>query len=107
MATDDETLATYLAEVVLFRPYDLADEQRLARLAAQGDRESRDRLVETYLDRVARIAQELAPSSMRPLDAIQEANIVVVRAIAEGLCAPDLEPELRTRVAAAFERFAQ
>ena len=102
--TDDDALATYLAEVSRFKPFELADEQRLARWAGEGDTESRDRLVQTYLERAARLARELAPPSMPTLDAIQEANIVLVRAIEEGLSAPALEPELRTRIAAALGR---
>lgn len=81
--SDDEALAGYLAEVrsapILTRQREL----ELRRTARAGDAAARTALIEGYLELAAMLALRLAPEWMRPLDAIQEANVVLVRMMEE------------------------
>lgn len=79
MGADDETLAKYLAEVrgppLLFA----VDEPNLLTASRSGDETARTRLLEGHLEVAALLALRLVPKWMRPIDAIQEGNIVLGR----------------------------
>ena len=83
------------------------EEQRLATLGQEGNQEALHSVIKSHLERTARLALQLAPPSLRPLDAIQEANLVLVRAAREGLWGPELDSELATRVATLFRGLDQ
>ena len=93
----DLALNTYLdearaAELVL------EDESALLESARSGDVEARDTLVRAYLFRTAEIALRLAPEGMDKLNAVQEANLVLIRLVdqaPEPSIAHHLEPAIR------------
>ena len=78
----DLILNKYLDEV---RAAELVLENELAVLesARTGDVEARHTLVQAYLFRTAEIGLRLAPEGMDKLNAIQEANIVLVRLVTQ------------------------
>jgi len=84
MATDDEHLAEYLNEVGRFPRLSPGDEQQELLRAAEGDHDARKRVIEGNLEVAARLALRLAPDWMRPIDAIQEANLVLARLVDDG-----------------------
>ena len=59
----------------------LENEPMLLESARSGDAEARETLVRAYLYRTAEIALRSAPEGMDKLDAIQEANIVLLRLV--------------------------
>ena len=75
-------LNKYLDEV---RAAELVLENELAVLesARSGDVEARQTLVRVYLFRTAEIALRFAPEGMAKLDAVQEANLVLMRLVAQ------------------------
>ena len=83
MASDDELLAAYLREVRELPVLGQGEEgDALARSRTRaGDETARRRLIEGYLELTALLAIRLAPDGMRPLDAIQEANLVLIRLV--------------------------
>ena len=54
---------------------------RLESLLELGDETARKRLLEGHLELGALLARRLAPTWMRPIDAIQEANVVLARLV--------------------------
>ena len=60
---------------------ELEDESAMLESARSGDVEARETLVRAYLYRAAEIALRLAPEGFDKLDAVQEANIVLVRLV--------------------------
>lgn len=79
MGADDEALAKYLAEVRGLPLLFAVDEADLLNASRSGDESARKRLLEGHLEVVALLALRLAPRWMRPIDAIQEANVVLSR----------------------------
>jgi RNA polymerase primary sigma factor len=61
------------------------DESQLIKAAGEGDEKARQQLIESYLSITAEIGLRLARPSMKPLDAIQEANTVLLRLIDAGV----------------------
>jgi DNA-directed RNA polymerase sigma subunit (sigma70/sigma32) len=78
--TMDQPLAKYLEEA---RAAELVfeNESALLELARAGDVEARHTLVRAYLSRTAKIGLRLAPEGMADLDAVQEANFVLLRLV--------------------------
>jgi len=85
MTTDDEHLAEYLNEVGRLPRLSPGDEPQLLLRGAEGDHDARKRVIEGNLEVAARLALRLAPHWMRPLDAVQEANLVLVRLVEDGV----------------------
>jgi DNA-directed RNA polymerase sigma subunit (sigma70/sigma32) len=81
MRSDEDVLAEYLAEVRAVPLLPGRDEAHLLSASRNGDQAAKERLVESYLELVALLALQLAPSSLSPLDAIQEANLILIRLI--------------------------
>ena len=104
MASDAELLGLYLAEVDLYAPLDDEQEERLARLAAGGDEEAKHDLVKSRLRSAADLALRTAPPSFPPLDAIQEANLVLIKVVEQGFWGGRLTTELQRRLAQFFGR---
>jgi DNA-directed RNA polymerase sigma subunit (sigma70/sigma32) len=85
----DENLDRYLSDVRSRPIFSAADEPGLLSACRDGDEGARTRLVNGYLELVALLALRLAPIDMRPLDAIQEANVVLIRLLEdESVTAP-------------------
>jgi len=85
MATDNEHVADYLNEVGRLPRLSPGDERQELLRAAEGDHDARKRVIEGNLEVAARLALRLAPNWMRALDAIQEANLVLVRLVVDGV----------------------
>lgn len=79
MGADDEALAKYLAEVRGLPLLFAVDEADLLTASRRGDDSARKRLLEGHLVIAALLALRLPPRWMRPIDAIQEANVVLNR----------------------------
>jgi DNA-directed RNA polymerase sigma subunit (sigma70/sigma32) len=84
MTADDEHLAEYLNEVGGLHRLSSDDEREELVRAREGDQVARRRVIEGNLEVTAHLALRLAPDWMRPLDAIQEANLVLVRLVDDG-----------------------
>lgn len=67
------------------------DEHQLMGAAREGDAKARDQLIKSYLYIAALTGLRLARPSMNPLDAIQEANLVLLRLIDTGVEKPAVE----------------
>jgi DNA-directed RNA polymerase sigma subunit (sigma70/sigma32) len=81
VASDDEHLGDYLEkvrEIPLLAP---GEERECLKRAREGDESARRRLIESYLEVTALLVLRLAPDWMRPLDTIQEGNIVILRLV--------------------------
>ena len=79
----------------------LEDEPALLQSARSGDGEARKAVVRAYLYRTAQIALRLAPQGMGKLDAVQEANMVLLRLVTQPgpAFADELEAAIRTHFA--------
>jgi hypothetical protein len=82
--TDDHALGEYLSEVRGLPLLARQREDELLPRARAGDESAKRELVEGYLELSAMLATRLGPEWMRPLDAIQEANVVMTRVRPEG-----------------------
>ena len=87
---EDPGLKQYLAEI---RRQSLIpiDERQLMKAAREGDAQARQQLIESYLPVAAEIGLRLARPTMEPLDAVHEANIVLLRLIDAGVEKPAVE----------------
>jgi DNA-directed RNA polymerase sigma subunit (sigma70/sigma32) len=94
-------LKQYLAEI---RRQSLIpiNERQLVKAAREGDAKARQQLIESYLYIAALLGLRLARPTMNPLDAIQEANIVLLRLIDAGVekLAVELGPAIEKHFAA-------
>lgn len=81
MPSEEQNLADYLSEVRQFPLLTLTAEREGLKRAREGDEPARKRVIEGHLELTALLALRLAPEWLRPLDAVQEANIVLVRLI--------------------------
>ncbi|TCJ15727.1 sigma-70 family RNA polymerase sigma factor [Rubrobacter taiwanensis] len=79
VATGD-SIRMYLAEIGRVRLLTHADEIRLARRIARGDKRAKDRLVEANLRLVVSIAKKYRNRGVSFLDLIQEGNLGLIRA---------------------------
>jgi hypothetical protein len=61
-----------------------SDESELLAASRTGDATARKRLFDSYLELAALLALRLGPVWMRPLDAIQGANVVLGRLLDDG-----------------------
>lgn len=59
----------------------------LLRRARVGDPEARQRLIEGHLELTALLAWNLRPVWLAPVDAVQEANLILVRLVEDPACA--------------------
>ena len=84
VSTDDEHLAEYLAEVRQLPMSTVSDERSELVRAREGGDEARTRVMQSHLELAALLALRLAPDWMSPLDAIQEANIVLAHLVDDG-----------------------
>jgi DNA-directed RNA polymerase sigma subunit (sigma70/sigma32) len=57
------------------------DESQLMKAAREGDENARQQLIKSYLYMAAEIGLRLARPNMKPLDAIQGSNVVLLRLI--------------------------
>jgi hypothetical protein len=76
--TDDQLLGEYLSEVRSLSSTSEAERANWLALARGGDATARKRYIESLLLEAATVATGECPPGMRPLDAIQEANVVLV-----------------------------
>ena len=97
----DWSLEPYLQEALAHERV-LEDEESVLEQARSGDVKARQRLVRSHLHRAAHIALRLAPPTMSSLDAVQEANLVLLRLAAAPHDAPMIK-ELETAIAKHFE----
>jgi DNA-directed RNA polymerase sigma subunit (sigma70/sigma32) len=81
MPSEDEKLAVYLSEVRQLPLLTFTEEREGLQRAREGDESARRRVIEGHLELAALLALRLAPTWMRPLDAVQEANLVLIRLI--------------------------
>src|SRR6202035_4382290 len=81
MAVDDENLATYLRDVRNLKWLQGNEVHDVLTASREGDETARRRAVEGHLELTALLALQLAPEWLPPLDAIQEANVVLTRLI--------------------------
>jgi RNA polymerase primary sigma factor len=79
VATGD-SIRMYLAEIGRVRLLTHADEVRLAKRIARGDKRAKDRLVEANLRLVVSIAKKYRNRGVSFLDLIQEGNLGLIRA---------------------------
>lgn len=77
----EEALALYLQEARKLPQIAEADERDLLARARAGDRAARKAVTESYLELAAMLALKHRPPGMREIDAIQEANVVLMRLI--------------------------
>ncbi len=80
VATGD-SIRMYLAEIGRVRLLTHADEIRLAKGIARGDKRCKDRLVEANLRLVVSIAKKYRNRGVSFLDLIQEGNLGLIRAV--------------------------
>lgn len=76
-----DPLDVYLAEIETVPELSSAAEKSLIELARKGDRNAKKKLVEAHLRWAAILADLLKPDTVSPIDAIQEANLVLMRLI--------------------------
>ena len=96
----DDRFAAYLEEIRAGW-FVVEDEPALLAKARIGDKEARQVLVRSYLPMAADLGLRLAPPGLPHLDAVQEANLVLMRLVAgasESL-ALQLAPAIRDRFA--------
>lgn len=80
----EEALVLYLREARKLPAIPETEEKELLARARAGDRAARRTLVDSYLELAAMLALKFRPPGIRELDAIQEANIVLLRLIEGG-----------------------
>src|SRR5260370_2406488 len=104
MPTDEDAfLGAYINDVRQeFAVLGTAEEEALSRRARDGDQEALHRVVKHHLLPTALLALELAPLSAPPLDAIQEANLVLLRLVERGLSGNELRSALADRLPGLF-----
>ena len=78
---DARLLEEYLTEVRGLPTVPATERADLVERARGGDAEARKRAIESLLPEAATVATSECPVGMRVLDAIQEANVVVVRLV--------------------------
>ena len=93
----------YLAEISSAPRVDRNEEAVLLQQARSGDDRARKRLIESYLNETANLALDACPPSLDRLDAIQEANVALVRLI-ETTEEDDLAAALPEAVRSAIRR---
>jgi DNA-directed RNA polymerase sigma subunit (sigma70/sigma32) len=81
MSVDDTNLATYLSDVRNLQWLRRSEAHVLLSAGRQGDDDAQRRVVEGHLELAALLALQLSPEWLPPLDAIQEANVVLSRLI--------------------------
>lgn len=99
-------LDRYLAEI---RPAPIVrqdEEKRLLAAARGGDDQARKKVIESYLALTAHLALKHSPADADGLDAIQEANLVLIRLI-EDPVVPDVAEALPGAVHKAVRRFVE
>ena len=81
---DEESLSGYLRQVAKFEKYSANEENRLAKLAAEGDFESRRKLIQSNLRLVLSVARKNIHKCNIPFyDLIQEGNMGLLYAISK------------------------
>jgi hypothetical protein len=100
--SDAEPLARYLADIRALPTIDRAALAALLPLARAGDAEAETQVLQGLLELTAVLTRHLAPPTMAPLDAVQEANVVLTALVRD----PDgvspvlaLPPALQARFA--------
>jgi DNA-directed RNA polymerase sigma subunit (sigma70/sigma32) len=81
VSSENKHLADYLEKVRQIPLLTSGEERESLKRAREGDESARRRVIEGYLEVTALLALRLAPDWMRPLDAIQEGNIVLLRLV--------------------------
>jgi RNA polymerase sigma-32 factor len=81
MADFDKGLQTYFGRIARFPVLDRKTEQRLAKRARRGDKAARDRLVESHLRFVVKIASKYKGYGIRLADLIAEGNLGLLEAV--------------------------
>ena len=76
-----DPLDVYLADIETVPELTKDQEKSLIELARSGDQSAKKKLVEAHLKWAAILADLLKPDSVSPIDAIQEANLVLMRLI--------------------------
>ena len=103
MPTDDEHLAKYLEVTQAVPPLPRDEENRLLASIRSGDEGAKKRLVEAYLNLTAQLGLRLAPTWLRRIDAIQYANLELIRLLED----PSSEPMPVVLAQAIHARFEQ
>lgn len=79
---DDRLLDEYLSEVARLGVVSSSeDTAALLEQARDGDAEARSRFIDSLLPLTATVAVRERPAWMQPLDAIQEANVVLINLV--------------------------
>ena len=106
MPTDDDALlGRYINEVrQKVTGLGAAEERALSGPAGENDEEAVRRIVGHHLLGAALLALELAPASAPPLDAIQEANLVLRRVVEQGLSGSEVRSALEDQIPTLFAR---
>jgi hypothetical protein len=78
---DDQLLGEYLSEVRSLPIASAAERASGLALTRGGDAAARKRYIESLLLEAATVATDECPQGIRPLDAIQEANVVLVHLV--------------------------
>lgn len=76
-----DPLDVYLAEIETVPELSRDQEMSLIELARKGDPSAKKKLVEAHLRWAAILADLLKPDFINPIDAIQEANLVLMRLV--------------------------
>ena len=79
--SEDKLLDDYLSEVGSLASIPAHERMTLLARARLGEANARKRYIECLLLETASIATSECPPGMRPLDAIQEANVILVRLV--------------------------
>jgi DNA-directed RNA polymerase sigma subunit (sigma70/sigma32) len=75
----------YLREIAMYPPISTEDVHELLVVAGRGDKTARRALIQSHLELAADLATRLAPRGMDQLEAIQEANLALMRCVEAGL----------------------
>ncbi|MCQ2396432.1 MAG: RNA polymerase sigma factor RpoD/SigA [Lentisphaeria bacterium] len=81
MISDNDTMKLYMQSIGQFPLVNQTEEKKLAKLIAKGDAAARDRLINSNLRLVVKIAHDFKGMGLPLLDLISEGNIGLMRAV--------------------------
>ena len=81
MASKDEEIVEYLAEIGKYPLLTTEQEVRLAHLIASGDEEARQQMIRANLRLVVSIAKKFCERGMSMLDLVEEGNLGLLKAV--------------------------
>jgi hypothetical protein len=99
---DDSRVDEYMKAIRELQPGRRNRNAELLNAARAGDEASRRLVIESFLEITALLAIWYAPESLRVIDAIQEANVVLCALVDDTAC-PDPGVQLASAIKAHFE----